>query len=166
MHGDVGAAVEHGLLDLLDEHALAADHVQRDVLAAVAGRLDEDELGRAPGGAAQRVGDGLGLGRACGLPRVARRTAWRHACVSARSNRSLTAAALRSPCGVPASSRRRTDGPCSSLATIARVSASTASRSVVVEVGEPAGEAGELAGPHRLGPLVQLGDERRRLAGQ
>ena len=37
---------------------------------------------------------------------------------------------------------------------------------VVVELGEAAGEAGELAGAHRLGPLVQLGDERRRLAGR
>ena len=35
----------------------------------------------------------------------------------------------------------------------------------VVEVGEAAGEARQLAGAHVLGPLVELGDERRRLAG-
>ena len=49
VHGDVGATVEHRLLDLLDEHALAADRVQRRRLIAVAGRLDEHELGRSPG---------------------------------------------------------------------------------------------------------------------
>ena len=59
VHGDVGAPVEHGLLDLLDEHALAADRVQRHVLAAVAGRLDEHQLDVAPGRRGDRVGDGL-----------------------------------------------------------------------------------------------------------
>ena len=45
VHGDVGPTIEHGLLNLLDEHPLAADHVQRDVLATISGRLDEHELG-------------------------------------------------------------------------------------------------------------------------
>ena len=46
VHRDVGAAVEHGELHLLGEHALAADRVQRHVaaLGAVAVRVDEHEL--------------------------------------------------------------------------------------------------------------------------
>ena len=44
MHRHIGAPLEHGDLDLLHEHALPADLVQRDVLALVAGRVDEDEL--------------------------------------------------------------------------------------------------------------------------
>ena len=51
VHGGVGATVQDGLLHLLDEHALPTDHVQRDVLAAIAGRLDEHELDDAAGGA-------------------------------------------------------------------------------------------------------------------
>ena len=60
VHGDVGPAVEHGLLDLLDEDALAADGVQRDVLAAVTGRLDEHQLDVAPGRPPELVGHAPG----------------------------------------------------------------------------------------------------------
>ena len=117
VHGDVGATVEHGLLDLLDEHALPTDRVQRHVLAAVAGRVDEDELDRRTRSPRpQRVGDGLRLGAR--LRAAPGRQAQRGTRAQCRSNRSLTAAALRSPCGVPASWRSRTDGPCSSLATM------------------------------------------------
>ena len=166
VHGDVGAAVEDGVLDLLDEHALAADRVQRHVLAAVAGRLDEHELGRAVRSPRQRVGDGLGLGprlrAARGWPGAARR----HGGAQRRSNRSLTAAALRSPWGVPASWRRRTDGSCRSLATMARVSASTASRSASSRPASRPAKRASSRGADLLGPVVQLGDERRGLAGR
>ena len=56
MHGDLGATVEHRPLHLLDEHALAADRVQRHVvgLRAVAERLDQHELGVEPGGTQAR----------------------------------------------------------------------------------------------------------------
>ena len=64
MHRGVGAPVEDGLLDLLDEDALAADRVQRHGLGAVAGRLDEDELSRLAGRRRDRVGDDLRL-RSC-----------------------------------------------------------------------------------------------------
>ncbi len=62
VHRGVGAAVEHGLLDLLDEHALAADHVQRNVALPIPGGLDEHELDLAPARGAQGVGDRLRLG--------------------------------------------------------------------------------------------------------
>ena len=44
MHRDVGATVEHRLLDLFHEHALAAHLVDRHVLAPIAGGLDHEQL--------------------------------------------------------------------------------------------------------------------------
>ena len=61
VHGGVGAAVEHCLLHLLDEDALAADRVQRNRLLAVPARLDEHQLRRPPGGRRDGVGDDLRL---------------------------------------------------------------------------------------------------------
>ena len=46
MHGEIDAAVEQRLLDLLGEQALAADLGQRAVLDRVAGGADDDELDR------------------------------------------------------------------------------------------------------------------------
>ena len=107
-----------------------------------------------PVAAVMRVGDGVGLAeRLTGPPgRESQRRLLASRRAHPRSKRSRTAAALRSPCGVPAWALRRTDGSCSSLATIARVSASTASRLRLVEVGEAGGEAVELgdAEPARL----------------
>ena len=72
VHGDVGPPVEHGVLDLLDEHALPADDVQRHVLAAVAGRLDEHQLdvaARRPAAARRRrPGPGCGPAGCRGWP--------------------------------------------------------------------------------------------------
>ena len=62
MHGGIGPAVEDRLLDLLDEHALAADRVQRHGLISITGRLHEHELDRFSGLGGDRVGDDLGLG--------------------------------------------------------------------------------------------------------
>ena len=47
MHGDVDAAVQQGLIDLLREEALAADVRQRLVQDLVAGRFDDADLQRA-----------------------------------------------------------------------------------------------------------------------
>ena len=62
MHGGLGAAIEHGLLDLLDEHTLAADRVQGYRLVAVTGRLDEQQLGGPSGRRGDRLGEEVGLG--------------------------------------------------------------------------------------------------------
>ena len=145
MHRDVGPTVEHGLLDLLDEDALAADGVQRHVLAAVAGGLDEHELDRRAGRVASTaLGDGLGLRRASGAPpRRAQRGGHGRQEVEQVAHRGGVALALRRA-GVVAS---RTDGSCSSLATIAWVSASTASRSASSRSARrPANRA---SSPHR-----------------
>ena len=61
VHGQVGSSVEHGALHLLDEHALAADLVERDVETHVAGRLDGDQLDDATRGHSDRRRDGSGL---------------------------------------------------------------------------------------------------------
>ena len=145
VHGDVGAPVEHGLLDLLDEHALAADHVQRHVLAAVAGRLDEHQLDVAAGGARPAAAATASAWvRACGLPRVARRRR-RHAVASVQveqvAHGGRVALALRRA-GVVAEAHGRAvqqlgdDRPGQRLDGVALG---------VVELGEAAGEAGELA---------------------
>ena len=62
MHGGLGATVEHSLLDLFDEHTLTTDRVQRYRLVAVAGRLDENQLGGSSGRRGDRLGDEVGLG--------------------------------------------------------------------------------------------------------
>ena len=62
MDRDVGPAVEHGLLDLLDEHPLAADRVQRHRLIAVARGLDGTSSVARPVAAVIAVGDDRGLG--------------------------------------------------------------------------------------------------------
>ena len=107
MDGDLGATIEHGPLHLLREHALAADRVQRDVagLCAVAERLDQHQLGL-DAMCTESIGDRLCLGASlgatpCGDPDRGHGTR-RHARVQPRSNRSATAAALRSPRGDPA----------------------------------------------------------------
>src|SRR5262249_56064841 len=76
-------------------------------------------------GVAQKCGDVLSLP----LRQPAAAGGDAQAAGHARSNRSRTAAALRSPRGVPASRFRLIVGSCSSLATMAPVTASTASRS-------------------------------------
>ena len=57
MHREVGAAVEHGLLDLFHEHPGATDRVQVGALIAIARRRDEHVLDRL----AQQLADALGL---------------------------------------------------------------------------------------------------------
>jgi hypothetical protein len=57
MDGAVDAALQQGLLDLLGEHALAADLQQTAVLHPVAGGGDDDQRGgRGHGGGVLRVG--------------------------------------------------------------------------------------------------------------
>ena len=67
VHRQVGAPVEHRLLDLLDEHALATDRVEGHVLARVTARLDERQLDVEPG-LAECGGDEFGLGCRLGAP--------------------------------------------------------------------------------------------------
>ena len=64
---DVGAPVEHRQLDLLDEHPLPTDRVERYVagLGAVTVRVDQHQSGDQTG-PAQQVGDVLGLGDGLG----------------------------------------------------------------------------------------------------
>ena len=57
MNGDVGAAVEDGLLHFLGEHSLPADRVQLRSLIAVAGRRDQHVLDLA----SEQGTDALGL---------------------------------------------------------------------------------------------------------
>ena len=80
VHGGIGATVEHGLLDLLDEYALAADRVQRHLLLAVSRRLHEDQLRRPPSDRRDRRGDDLSLGSGlrAGAGRQAERCRHRH----------------------------------------------------------------------------------------
>ncbi len=62
MDRQVGPAVEHRGLDFLDENPLAAHLPYRDVLAAVAGGLDDDQLdGQAGMGALEPFRDPPGL---------------------------------------------------------------------------------------------------------
>ena len=62
MCGEVSATVEHGTLHLFHEHTLAADAVQRYVLATVAHRVDEDQLDDEAGMCRlERPSDRLGL---------------------------------------------------------------------------------------------------------
>ena len=104
MDRHVGAAVEHGLLDLLDEDPLPTDRVQRHRLIAVAGGLDRHEFGVDSGRRGDRGGDDLGLReRLRATASGEAESAGGRAGHESSSNRSLTAAALRSPCGVPAS---------------------------------------------------------------
>ena len=122
-------AVEHGPLHLLDEHPLTADGVQRHVAAA--GR-PWSRSGRARPAHRRRPRSprrwwwpgptpGANLGSRAGSSD----RSWRLS--RGRRGRAIVTA-LRSPWGDPACALSRTDGSCSSLATIARVSASTASR--------------------------------------
>ena len=62
VHGEVDLAGEQALLDVLDEDALAADLLERDVGAAVAlGADDLDARFRGPGERRQRLGDDVDL---------------------------------------------------------------------------------------------------------
>ena len=111
VHRGVGPTIEHGLLDLLDEHALAADHMQRDVLAPIAGRLDEHELGvatRGPERLRHRTCLSTSLGTATrGQPQRRQR----HSSTSFRQRHSVSAGRTgRSPrrrCAHPAACRHR-----------------------------------------------------------
>ena len=88
--------------------------------ALIARRLDQHELDRRAGGRARSPRDGRGLRHR--LPRTSgREPDWsgRSSAAQPRSKRSRIVTALRSPCGDPACAFRRTDGSCSSLATIA-----------------------------------------------
>ena len=165
VHGDVGAAVEHGLLDLLDEHALAADHVQRHVLAAVTGRVDEHELGLAPGrrrrARRRRPGPGCAPAGSRGWPGGGRGTRRSVQVEQVAHGRRVALALGRA--GVVAEAHRRAvqqlgdDRPGQRLDGVALV---------VVEVGEAVGEAGDL--PGRIGSAASCSsaDERRGLAGR
>jgi hypothetical protein len=66
MHGEVEAAVQQAVLDLLGEQALAADLGQRPVLHLVAGGADDDDLDRAGHGQG-RMGVGQAPPRLLGL---------------------------------------------------------------------------------------------------
>ena len=110
VHGGVGAAVEHGLLHLLDEHALAAD--RRAAARPGGGRRWSRRAParrRSPSPAAA-VGDALGLGRGpagCrGWPGGRRRRTARSAQVEQVAHRGRVALALRRP-GVVAQAHRR-----------------------------------------------------------
>ena len=50
MHSEVRAAIDQGLGDLGDKGALAPDRSDRAIAVPVAGRLDDDDLGRDPSG--------------------------------------------------------------------------------------------------------------------
>ena len=138
VHGEVGPPVEHRGLHLLDEHALAAQLPDRDVEPLVGHRLDDDELDVEAGlGGPEQRGHVLGLPagqRAAARGDAERSGSSRHADADPSVSRvrgrteSRSASARRSPLGVPAASLSRTVGSCSSLATMPRVSASTASR--------------------------------------
>ena len=61
VRSDVGPPVEYGCLDLLDEHPLSADRVERYVRPRIARRLNEDQLDVAAGRPPDRIGDRGGL---------------------------------------------------------------------------------------------------------
>ena len=61
VHGQVRPPVEYRTLHLLDEDTLATDRVQGDVLAGVAGGLDEDEFDGAATVGRNRLADDVRL---------------------------------------------------------------------------------------------------------
>src|SRR3954451_10833245 len=129
MHGEVGAAVEHGLLHLLDEDAGASHRVDRDVGADVTAGGDDHELHVV----SEHGGDSVGL--PAGQLAAARRHAQRaghqsssSASGSGRPNSSTSASAYSAPRALPAASFMRTVGSWRSLLTMPRVSCSTVSR--------------------------------------
>ncbi len=132
VHGGVGVAPGHGGLDLLDEHALTAQPGERHVGAPVTLGVDHHQLGH-PAGGGQQTGDALGLPHGQrrapgGQPEPAGGVGHAEGPVTGqRSNRARRDSTRRSPRGVPAASFRTTVGWWSSLATMARVTASTCS---------------------------------------
>ena len=132
VHRGVGVAPGHGGLDLLHEHALTAQPGERHVGAPVTLGVDHHQLGH-PAGGGQQTGDALGLPHAPaaspGWPAGA--GGWRRSCrgTGHRSEVEQGAEGLDQalPRGVPAASFRTTVGWWSSLATMARVTASTCS---------------------------------------
>ena len=97
-------SLEHGLLDLLHEHALTADRVQRYVLATVAGRVDEHQLDDEAGATCRSASATASAWvLACALPRVARRSGRSHGVVS----RGRTGRARWRRCARPWACRRR-----------------------------------------------------------
>jgi len=62
MHGNIDHAVQQGTLNLLGEHAVAADLSQGRVADAITGSLDLNQLhGARRGQGAQMIGDVVGL---------------------------------------------------------------------------------------------------------
>ena len=125
VHGDVGAAVEHGLLHLLHEHAGAADRVDRHVALLVTGGRHDHELGVAAEQRDRRAPPASGRAR-CRASRPA--AGHRFSLVVGRaspspstSSRSNSARARRRRARrAPSRPRpsRRTVGSCSSLLTM------------------------------------------------
>ena len=158
VHGDVGAAVEHGLLDLLDEHALAAD--RRAAARPGGGRRSSRRAPARPShpvAAAQlrrrRPRPGCGPAGCRGWPGARRRHASASVQVEQVAHGGRVALALRRA-GVVAQAHGRAvqelgdDRPGQRLDRVALG---------VVELGEAAGEAGELARSARPRPARAAG---------
>ena len=164
VHREVGAAVEHGLLHFLHEHARARRSRGSARLGAVAGGLDDDEL------------DSTRIGRRSSARRRARPASVRARCRASRCaatpwsrcrSRSNRSRARRRRARRAACRRRpsaRTVGSCSSLLTMPCVSASTAARSVGVELVELGANRSSSPSRTSSAQLAQRGDERRDLA--
>ena len=165
--GDVGPPVEHGRLHLLDEDALAADLPRSGRPGAGRPVVDDDDQldrRRRDAAATRRSATWLACHRASALPRVAIRTRLGTAATAQRSNRSRMASASCSPRAVPAASLSCTVGSWSSLATMPRVSASTASRCRSSSPASRTRKRSSSAGADALRPgLPERGHERRHL---
>ena len=173
VHREVGAAVEHGGLHLLGEHALAAELPDRHVEAAVALGVDHDEPRPRGRDRAARSSDATcsACQRARGLPRVAARSvgtglARRAVSSSSRAKSSRSAATSRSPRGEPAASLSATDGSWSSLPMMPVGERLDGVELAGVELAEPGAVALDLGLAHLLGPVAQRHDHRRHLASR
>ena len=175
VHGEVGPLVEHGLLHLLHEHALAAERADRRVGSGVARRSAPAPARRASRGArpAATRSTCSACQRARGCPgspgaggRVtAARLHGRRQHRQGRSNRSRRTSAYRSPRGLPAAVLQPHRRLVQQLGDQALGDRFDRVALLVVEVVELAAVALELGLAHGLGPLVQPADERRDLAG-
>ena len=161
--GHVGPAVEHRGLDLLGEHALAAQLVDGDVEPPVALRLHRDQLGleaRAPAAWTSAT-----MRSACHSARA-------DPCRDPEHGLSLDLEELAQgsheavAAGLPAASLRTTVGWCRSLATTLRVTASISSAWRSSSSAHARSAGGPARRPHVLGLARQRHDHRGDLAGR